>query len=60
MVSLDDIKLPPHNIDAEKGLLCCILLDNDAMFIADGLMMQPEDFYQKEHQMIFDGMRELR
>lgn len=59
MVSLDDIKLPPHNVEAEKGLLCCILLDNDAMFIADGLMMSPADFYQKEHQMIFEGMRDL-
>lgn len=59
MVSLDDIKLPPHNIEAEKGLLCCILLDNDTMFISDGLMMAPADFYQKEHQMIFEGMKDL-
>ena len=59
MVSLDDIKLPPHNIDAERGILSCILLDNDVMFICDGLMMVPEDYYQKEHQMIFEAMREL-
>lgn len=59
MVSLDDIKLPPHNVDAEKWLLCCILLDNEVMFLCDSMYLQPEDFYQKEHQMIFDGMRDL-
>ena len=29
------------------------------MFVCDGLFLQPEDFYQKEHQMIFDAMKEL-
>ncbi len=59
MISLNDIKLPPHNVEAEKGLLCCILLDNDVMFVSDGLLMAPADFYQKEHSMIFEAMKEL-
>lgn len=59
MVTLDDIKLPPHNIDAEKWLLCCVLLDNEVLFICDGLYLNPEDFYQKEHQMIYEAMKDL-
>lgn len=60
MVNISDIKLPPHNIDAEKSILCAILLDNENMYILDTYKMQPHDFYQKEHQFIFDGMLSLR
>jgi replicative DNA helicase len=53
MVSLDDIKLPPHNTDAEKAVLGSIFLDNDILFILDGYHIVAEDFYQKEHQYVF-------
>lgn len=59
MVSMEDMKLPPHNVEAEKGLLCCILLDNEVMFLCDSVFLLPEDFYQKEHQMIFEAMKDL-
>jgi replicative DNA helicase len=53
MVSLEDIKLPPHNIDAEKGTLGGILMDNELMYYYDGLGLTPEDFYQREHFYIY-------
>jgi replicative DNA helicase len=32
MSSIQDFKLPPHNLEAEKALLSCVFLDNDSMF----------------------------
>lgn len=59
MISIDDIKLPPHNVEAEKALLGSIFLDNEVLFIADGYFLVPEDFYLKEHQYIFQGIKDL-
>jgi hypothetical protein len=59
MVSLEDIKLPPHNIDAEKATLCGILMDNELMYVCDGLGFQSEDFYLKEHASIFKAIKTL-
>lgn len=56
MVSLEDIKLPPHNIEAEKWLLSTILLDNDLMYDS---LLQPDCFYQREHQHIYRAMKTL-
>lgn len=59
MVTIDDIKLPPHNADAEKALLSSIFLDNEVLFITDGYYLVPEDFYLKEHQYIYQGIKDL-
>lgn len=46
----------PHNLDAEKALLGCILLDEDVQSeILDDL--QAEDFYQEAHREIVLGMK---
>ncbi len=60
MVSLEDIKLPPHNIDAEKWVLGWVLMDNELMYYYDGLGLIPEDFYNREHTSIYQGMKALR
>ena len=59
MVSLEDIKLPPHNLDAEKGTLGGILMDNELMYYYDGLLLVPEDFYNKEHFYIYQSIKKL-
>lgn len=59
MVSIEDLKLPPHHIDAEKSLLSAILMDNDIIDIAENYSIGPKDFYQKEHQMIFEAIQTL-
>lgn len=59
MVNLDDIKLPPHNSEAEKWVISCILLDSEVMYILDGLTIEANDFYLKEHQTIFRWIKEL-
>ena len=46
----------PHNLDAEKALLGCILLDADVQAdILDNL--NAEDFYQESHREILLGMK---
>jgi replicative DNA helicase len=59
MVSLEDIKLPPHNIDAEKWILSGILMDVELLYVCDGLGLTAEDFYQKEHTFIFRSIKTL-
>lgn len=60
MVELQDFKLPPHHFEAEKAVLSCVLLENEVMYIFEGLALQPPDFYQKEHQQIYDAIVSLR
>src|SRR3989338_3914863 len=51
-------KLPPQNIEAEKSLIGSLLLDKEAINkVADSL--QPEDFYSRAHQIIYEGMFKL-
>ncbi|MBV8554804.1 MAG: replicative DNA helicase [Planctomycetaceae bacterium] len=51
-------RLPPQNIEAERGLLGSILLDNDVLHDVIGLITV-EDFYRNSHQVIFRAIRDL-
>lgn len=48
----------PHNIDAEKALLGCILLDES---IQSELLetLHAEDFYEESHRLILAAMKEV-
>ncbi|MDD5738846.1 MAG: replicative DNA helicase [Candidatus Pacebacteria bacterium] len=51
-------KLPPQNIPAEKSLLGCLMIDQDAIYkVAD--FLQIKDFYKPTHQIIFESIIEL-
>lgn len=60
MVDIEDLRLPPHHIEAEKSLLSCVLLDNEVLYLIESVALSSTDFYQKEHQLIFDAVHELR
>ena len=60
MTNINDINLPPQNIEAEKGVLCWALMDSETMWIYEGDKIEPEDFYQKEHQFIYKAIKTLR
>jgi len=47
-------RVPPHHIEAEQAVLGSILLDNNAL-IAVSEFLQPEDFYRKNHQIIYNA-----
>lgn len=49
--------LTPHSIDAERAVLGAILLDNDALELAD---LRPEQFFRQAHQRLYRAMVELR
>lgn len=58
-MDLTDIKLPPHNIEAEKGVISSILMDNQSMYILDDTSLIADDFYQKEHTYIMQAINTL-
>ncbi len=60
MVNVNDIKLPPNNLEAEKGVLCWALMDSETIWIYEWDRLEPEDFYQKEHQFIYNAIKQIR
>jgi replicative DNA helicase len=49
---IDQIKLPPHSVEAEQSVLGGLLLEASALDkIAD--LMSADDFYRQEHRLIY-------
>jgi replicative DNA helicase len=54
----DALRVPPHSLEAEQAVLGGLLLDNSTWdAIADRI--RAEDFYRKDHQLIFAAIAEL-
>ncbi|MDE2088463.1 MAG: replicative DNA helicase [Gammaproteobacteria bacterium] len=52
------LKVPPHSIEAEQAVLGGLMLDNSAWDqIAD--RVSEEDFYRRDHRLIFHSVRQL-
>ncbi|CAH8720760.1 replicative DNA helicase [Paenibacillus thiaminolyticus] len=51
-------RIPPQNLEAEQAVLGAILLQSEALITAME-RIQPEDFYDPAHQMIYEAMIEL-
>lgn len=57
-MSIDALKVPPQSIDAEQSVLGGLLLDNQRWeAIADRI--SAEDFYRREHRLIFNAVAAL-
>ncbi len=52
-------RIPPNNIDAEVALLGSILLRNKTLDDVQSLLTK-DDFYQRGHQLIWEGINGLR
>lgn len=50
---------PPQSFDAEKGILCSILIDPDAMEAVRGETVAASDFHHPHHAAIYESMLEL-
>ena len=59
MTTIDNINLPPHNIDAEKGVISWALLDPEIMRVYDADRISYKDFYQKEYSYIYEAIQQL-
>ena len=58
MVSSDNIKVPPHDFEAEKSVLGAVLIDSAAMnLVAE--FLKPDHFYDPSHKAIFSAMLTL-
>ena len=54
----DALRVPPHSVEAEQAVLGGLLLDNSTWdTVADRL--RAEDFYRRDHQVIFEAIAEL-
>ncbi len=51
-------RLPPQNLEAEKGVLGSVLLDNDVLHEVVALL-SVVDFYRDAHQTIYQAIRDL-
>lgn len=52
------IRIPPHNIEAERALLGSIMLRPDAMYEVMEVLT-PQSFYAEKHRLIYGIMHEL-
>lgn len=54
----ETLRIPPHNLEAEKSVIGSIMIEKNALLkIAD--LVYPEDFYYDVHGIIYEGMLEL-
>jgi replicative DNA helicase len=53
-----DDRLPPQNLEAERGVLGSVLLDNDALHDVVGIVTV-DDFYRDNHQILYRTIREM-
>jgi len=56
--AVDEIRVPPHSIEAEQAVLGGLMLDNRG-FDTIGDRVTAEDFYRRDHQLIFEAISEL-
>ena len=60
MSAVQNIAVPPHNLEAEKSVLGAVLLDErhlHSLLIEEHL--RPEHFYREQHGAVFAAMLEL-
>lgn len=53
----DSLKLPPHSIDAEQSILGGLLINNDSWDHIAGIVNE-DDFYRRDHRIIFKSIRD--
>ncbi len=58
-LSVEQLKVPPHNLEAERAVVGGLMLDNSAWEkVADRLV--EDDFYRQEHRLLFRAIATLR
>lgn len=55
---IEQLRVPPHSIEAEQAVLGALMIESNAFDrIAD--LLTDNDFYRRDHQLIFRAIREL-
>lgn len=55
---MQEMRVPPQDLDAEQSVLGSMLLDREAIFRVMKIV-GPQDFYQESHRLIYQAMLEL-
>jgi len=56
--AMESLRVPPHSVQGEQAVLGGLMLDDEAWDrVAD--LVSAEDFYRREHQLIFGAMAAL-
>jgi len=54
----ENLRVPPHNIEAEQSVLGSLMMDKDAIIkVAD--FVKPNDFYKDAHNIIYKAILDL-
>ncbi len=53
----DSLKVPPHSIDAEQSILGGLLINNESWDHIAGIVNE-EDFYRRDHRLIFKAIQD--
>jgi len=53
------LRVPPSSVDAEQSVLGGILLSPDSFDTVDAIL-HVDDFYRRDHRLIYDGIIEVR
>lgn len=51
-------KIPPQNIEVEKSLLGCMLMDKEAIITVSAWLL-PDHFYENKHILIYSAILDL-
>ena len=55
MATPDSLKVPPHDLDAERSVLGAVLIDSGSInLVAE--FLKAEHFYSREHQLVYLAM----
>lgn len=55
---MNDLKVPPHNLDAEKSVLWSIFIDKDSLYQVSDLL-KSDDFYDEKNSLVWETIIEL-
>ena len=55
-----ELQTNPHSLDAERGVICGLLIDAEAFEYVSIEGLKAEDFYHPSHTIIFSAMEQLR
>jgi replicative DNA helicase len=55
---LESLRIPPHSVQAEQSVLGGLMLDNQTWDVVVDRVGE-EDFYRKDHRLIFRGIKQL-
>ncbi len=58
MADVEDLKVPPHSLEAEQSILGGLMLDNEAWERVSERVTE-EDFYRQDHRFIFRAMQSM-